>query len=120
MVLVSGAGMAVYVLTVAAKEGRPQERTFKSLWAIGLVTLGLAIFADFVPDVAGPFALLVLIAMAVRNTGVLGSVVGGPGSVRPLRGKVDKGGTYHAPGHKGPGQLDVSGATQSTKKKKKG
>lgn len=77
IVLLSGAGMATFVLVQASRQGRPQEKTFKSLWAIGLVTLGLAIFADFAPEVAGPFALLVLIAMAVRNTGALGSVIGG-------------------------------------------
>lgn len=86
VVLISGAGMATFTLVQASRSGRPQERTFRSLWAIGLLTLGLAIFADFAPEVAGPFALLVLIAMAVRNTGALGSVIGGVGRPAPGRG----------------------------------
>jgi hypothetical protein len=95
IVLLSGAGMATFTLIQASREGRPNERTFRTLWAIGLLTLGLAIFADFVPEVAGPFALLVLIAMAVRNTGALGSVIGGAGAPArkspPVRGgKSDK------------------------------
>lgn len=85
MVLLTGAGMATITVIQAQRQGRPQEKTFKALWAIGLLTLGLAIFADFVPEVAGPFALLVLLAMAVRNSGALGSVIGGAG-VRPARG----------------------------------
>lgn len=86
----SGAGMATFVLVNAARTGN-HERTYKSLWAIGLLTLGLSVFADFAPEVAGPFALLVLIAMAVRNTGVLGNVIGG-GRTAPGR-RTAKGGT---------------------------
>lgn len=77
VVLLCGAGMATFVLIQASRTGRPSEATYKSLWAIGLVTLGLSVFADFVPQIAGPFALLVLIAMAARNSGALGSVIGG-------------------------------------------
>jgi uncharacterized membrane protein len=80
IVVISGAGMATFVLIQAKRQGKPTETTFRSLWAIGLLTLGLAVFADFAPQVAGPFALLVLIAMAVRNTGTLGSVIGGGGT----------------------------------------
>ncbi len=83
----------MFTLVQAKRQGRPSEKTFKALWAIGLLTLGLAIFADFAPEVAGPFALLVLIAMAVRNTGALGSVIGG--AATPARtgtaGKRSKG-----------------------------
>lgn len=77
VVLLCGAGMGTFVLIQASRTQRPTEATYKSLWAIGLVTLGLAVFADFVPQIAGPFALLVLIAMAARNSGALGSVIGG-------------------------------------------
>lgn len=82
VVFVSGAGMATFVLIQAARDKRPQERTYKSLWAIGLLTIGLSVFADFAPQVAGPFALLALVAMATRNTGALGSVIGGGPAVR--------------------------------------
>lgn len=74
MVLVCGGIEAIYVLVRGP--GLGEEKTYKSLWAIGLLTLGLSIFADFVPEVAGPFALLVLIAMAARSRGELGQVLG--------------------------------------------
>lgn len=79
IVLLCGAGMATFVLIQSSRTQRPSEATYKSLWAIGLVTLGLSVFADFVPQIAGPFALLVLIAMAARNSGALGTVIGGIG-----------------------------------------
>lgn len=82
IVLLCGAGMGTFVLIQAAREGRAQEKTYKSLWAIGLVTLGLAVAADFVPQIAGPFAVLVLIAMAARNSGAIGSVIGGRTTTR--------------------------------------
>lgn len=80
VVFISGAGMATFVLINAKRQGHVGEQTFRSLWAVGALTVGLAIFADFVPEVAGPFALLVLIAMAARNTGSFGSVIGGGGT----------------------------------------
>lgn len=86
LVFLAGAGMATYVL-IAARGGRKDpERTYKSLWAIGVVTLGLSIVADFAPQVAGPFALLVFLAMAVRNSGQLGTVLqAGAGSAGARR-----------------------------------
>ena len=78
VVLLSGAGMATYVLVLSSRGRYTRERTYRSLWAIGLLTLGLAVFADFLPELAGPFALLILIAMSIRNTGVLGTVLRGP------------------------------------------
>ena len=77
--LACGLVEAGYVL-LRARHPLPQGRTWRSLWAIGLVTLGLAFFADFVPQVAGPFAVLVLIAMAVRSKGELGQVIGAAGA----------------------------------------
>lgn len=68
-----------YVLLRGSRGGLDDGATYKSLWAIGLLTLGLAVFADFVPQVAGPFALLVLVAMIVRNRGELGGVISGKG-----------------------------------------
>lgn len=72
IVFLAGSIEAVYVLLRANKGG---TRSFKSLWAIGVLTLGLAVAADFVPEVAGPFALLVLVAMIARNRGEIGTVI---------------------------------------------
>lgn len=84
LVLVSTLGMAA--ITLAASRGRPHERTFRALWAIGVLSLGLGIAADVVPQVAGPFALLVLVAFAARNAGTLGAVLpGGTATAGPPR-----------------------------------
>lgn len=75
VVFVAGMVEAGYVLIRATRGGLREGQTYKSLWAIGLLTLGLAVLADFVPQVAGPFAMLVLVAMIVRNRGEIGGVI---------------------------------------------
>ena len=77
IVFVAGMLEAGYVLIRGNRGGLADGDTWKSLWAIGLLTLGLAVFADFVPQVAGPFALLVLVAMIARNRDELGGVLRG-------------------------------------------
>lgn len=77
VVLLTGAGLAMFTMIQARRTGRPSEETYKSLWAIGGLTIGLSAAADFAPDLAGPFAVLVLVAAAARNSGALGSVIGG-------------------------------------------
>lgn len=76
IVFVAGMIEASYVLVRGSRKTLVAGTTYRSLWAIGVLTLGLAVFADFVPQVAGPLALLVLIAMVIRNRGELGSVLG--------------------------------------------
>ena len=51
---------------------------FRFAWASGVITLGLSVLADLAPEIAGPFALLVLIFVYQRNKGVLGSVISPP------------------------------------------
>jgi len=41
--------------------GSEQGSLYKRLWGIGVIGVTLSIAADFVPTVAGPFALLVLL-----------------------------------------------------------
>jgi hypothetical protein len=79
LVIVCAALEAGFVLINGRKYGA--DRTFRALWAIGAVTLGLAVLADFVPQVAGPFALLVMLAMAVRSKGELGQFFSNPQGV---------------------------------------
>ncbi len=57
------------------------EGLFKRLWGVGMLGLMLSAAADFVPQIAGPFALLVLVGYmteggdkAIQN--VLGKVSG--------------------------------------------
>lgn len=40
---------------------------YKRLWFIGLLVLVLSMTADFVPEVAGPLALLILVSVAVHD-----------------------------------------------------
>jgi hypothetical protein len=57
---------------VKGKAGRDllvtQFNIYKRLWVIGLLTLVMAISADFVPEVAGPLALLILVSVAVHDS----------------------------------------------------
>lgn len=94
VVFVSGTIMAVYVLLRGRKNGADP---FRSLWAVGALTLGLAVAADFAPQVAGPFALLVLVAMIARNRGAIGEVIGTAASSSPPAG-VPAGNARYAPG----------------------
>lgn len=48
---------------------------YKKLWGIGALTLALAITADFVPEVAGPLALLILAAVAVNDSKYFGQAI---------------------------------------------
>lgn len=72
VVLVSGGIMAVWVLL---SQSPTKGGTYKRLWGIGALTLGLGILADFLPQIAGPFALLVLVAGATKNKGKLGGTI---------------------------------------------
>ncbi len=71
VVLISGGIMAVWVLVTPNE----QTATFKRLWGIGALTLALGIMADFVPQIAGPFALLVLVAGGTKNSGKIGKTI---------------------------------------------
>lgn len=46
---------------------------FRFAWAAGAITLFLSLLADVAPEVAGPFAALVLMAVYWKNRGVLGA-----------------------------------------------
>lgn len=48
---------------------------FKFAWAAGVITLFLSVLADVAPEIAGPFAILVLMAVYWKNRGVIGSVL---------------------------------------------
>ena len=62
--------MAVYVM-----RERPEGQRYKALWAVGVMTLGLSILADFAPELAGPFAILVMIGAYMRHKGTLGKIL---------------------------------------------
>jgi hypothetical protein len=67
---------------------------FRYTWAAAVITLGLSVLADLAPEIAGPFALLTLIAVYWRNRGLLGS--------RTAFGSVIQQGTAAAPSASAP------------------
>lgn len=69
LVLVAGGLMFAAIALRREQIGDP----FKFAWAAGVITLGLSVLADLAPQVAGPFALLVLMAVYWRNRGLLGA-----------------------------------------------
>lgn len=75
VVIVAGGLLAAMALIPA--EGQTGS-AYRKLWAAGLLTTGLAFAADLVPDLVGPFAVLIIIAAAVKNPGVLGGFLGTP------------------------------------------
>jgi hypothetical protein len=76
MVFVMGGVMYVYV-ALWAQHTQPDEAVLmRRVVAVGIFTVGLATFADFVPEVAGPFALMLIVALAARHKGEIGKVLG--------------------------------------------
>lgn len=70
---------------------------FRFAWAAGVITLGLSVLADVAPEIAGPLAILVLLAVYAKNRGVIGSVlptaantqtVGAPAAATTMSGGV--------------------------------
>lgn len=76
VVFVAGGIEAAFVLARAKRGGISEETTVRSLIAIGILTFGLSFFADLVPEIAGPFAILILVAMAARSRGQIAEVLG--------------------------------------------
>jgi hypothetical protein len=75
VVLASGAVLVALAL-IPGHVG--SSSTYKRIWAAGLWTTLLGLVADIVPEVVGPFAVLVIIASVVKQPGVLGGFLGGP------------------------------------------
>lgn len=71
IVLVAGGLMFA---AIGLKRDQIQD-PFRYAWAAGLITLFLSLLADVSPEVAGPAAVLVLIAVYWRNLGAFAKVV---------------------------------------------
>lgn len=67
-----------------------ESATYKKLWGAGLWSTGLAVFADFAPELVGPMAILVLIAAAAGDNGAIGSFLFGnkPAGKKPTSGQT--------------------------------
>lgn len=71
VVLLTGALMFA---AIGIRRGQISD-PFRFAWAAGVITIGLSLLADIAPQVAGPFAILLLLAVYWRNRGVIGSVI---------------------------------------------
>ncbi len=70
-------GGTLVALALIKSKSAADVSTYKAIWAAGLLTTGLSIFADFVPELVGPFAVLIIIAAVVASPGTLGNFIGG-------------------------------------------
>ena len=71
-VLIVGGVMAAWVLLT---NDPIAGHTYKRLWGVAALTLVLSIAADFITQVAGPFAILCLVGGATRNKGKIGKAI---------------------------------------------
>ncbi len=86
---------------------------FRYAWAAGVITLGLSVVADVAPEIAGPFAVLLLMAVWYRNRSTLGTLnpagagpnitTGGVNSPDNRAGPKGPGGTTSATSTEAPG-----------------
>lgn len=65
MVLVSAGVMFV---AIALRRDQIKD-VYRYAWAAGVITLFLSVLADLTPEIAGPFAMLILLAVWFRNRG---------------------------------------------------
>jgi hypothetical protein len=73
LVLAMGAVLSALALT----SGKTGEQKFKRLYGSFWLWVLLGLAADISPELAGPFAGLVLIAAVAKDTGVIGRFVSG-------------------------------------------
>jgi hypothetical protein len=55
---------------------------FKFAWGAGVITLFLSVISDIAPEIAGPFALLLLIAVYWKNKDVIGKALPNASSIQ--------------------------------------
>lgn len=59
------AGVVAYDVVRSGSSGVDSGMAFRTVWTLGLVFLLLGITADLVPELAGPFAGLIMLAVLV-------------------------------------------------------
>jgi len=76
-------GVVMYDV-VKNKESLGADQSFRAVWSLALLFILLAILADTVPEIAGPFAGLVALSVVIGRKGVLAAIVGtGTGTLSP-------------------------------------
>lgn len=101
LVLVS-LGTMFGVIAIRSAQGKEKGSTYRRLWATAALALLLSTAADFIPDIAGPLALLIAMTyiMGAEDTiaewfhagiGQKGSTAGSVGSTSGTAGHVAAG-----------------------------
>lgn len=67
-------GVVTYDL-LQQKEQLGPDDFFRAVWSLALLFLLLAMLADTLPELAGPFALLVALAVVMGRKGVVSAIV---------------------------------------------
>jgi len=79
MVLVSmivTGGVVAYDLTRQSSSGKAgPDAEFRTVWSVSVLFLLLAIMADVVPGIAGPFAGLIALAVLIGRSGSVNQIV---------------------------------------------
>lgn len=69
-------GVVAYDLTRGELKGNAGAGTaFRTVWSVSVLFLLLAIMADVVPELAGPFAGLVALAVLIGRSGSVNQIV---------------------------------------------
>lgn len=69
------AGVVAYDLVKAGGSSAGDPSAFKTVWALGVLFLLMGIAADLVPELAGPFAGLVMLAVLVGRGDTVKQIV---------------------------------------------
>lgn len=83
--LLSG-GVIMYDL-LKHRDNLGADASFRAVWSMALLFMLLAIMADTVPELAGPFAGLVALAILIGRKGALASIVGVGNAAQPKKTK---------------------------------
>lgn len=90
IVIVAGVILMALELVPIVQGKSSTTSAWKQIWAIGVITLGLAAAADFAPQLVIPFAVAIVIGAALVKPGVLGSFLQGNAKTAAPAGKGKK------------------------------
>jgi len=86
------------VLIAVAFLGNKPGSKYKKVWASSLASTLLAFAADVVPELVGPFALLILIVAVSKNTGLFSKTAAQAGITAPGAPQAQAAASSIAPG----------------------
>ena len=75
LVLLTGGLLITYALLDGRNAAVPSTTTYKRIYSSFLATVALGVAADLVPEIVGPFAILIIVAAWAKHKGVLGGII---------------------------------------------